>query len=328
MGATGLLERVFDPAVGVLERFTAGTQLRSLLDATLLSLSAQLAAAGDSPELRWQDSARLSARSIEREIRRAQVVDQVPALGDALGESGVSVDHVDVLDRALNRLDIARVETPERFERAVQDKVRRLLSEADREARLAKQRRDTRLRTWVHRTTGMWAEFDPLTGQRLQILIDGRHDRLFATAVPDTAPADPLERAQHLRALALIDLIDKPVTGARSEVVAVLRPDAVTEETEVEWRLPIEVPRVVLEQLVLDPATLITPVVVLGDLVLYAGGDLNIGRTRSWPTGPNDGRSRPCTPPVQWRAVRCRSTAVRSTTSSGGAMAAPPTCGT
>jgi hypothetical protein len=176
MDATALLERVLDTTASARERFAAGTQLRNLLDATLLSLSTQLTAAGDVAEVRWQDDGRLSGRSVEREIRRARVVEQVPALRAALGDGDVSVDHVDVMQRALGRLDpqqrtsllhnadelvvIAREQTPERFERTLQDRVARLLTEADREARLAKQRRDTRLRTWIDRTTGMWGEFN------------------------------------------------------------------------------------------------------------------------------------------------------------------------
>jgi hypothetical protein len=298
MDATVVFGRVTDTHLTAAERLAAAGQLRGWLDATVLALTVEVAAVGDVAEMRLQDSARLSARSVEREIRRARVVDAVPALGDALGEGEVSVDHVDVLERALKRLDpdqrftllsgsedlvhIAREETPERFERVVQGKVARLLTEADREARLAKQRRDTRVRTWVDKVTGMWnirGEFDPVTGMRLQILIDQRHDALFAGQVPDEAPADPLDRAQYLRGLALVDLIDRPGAGARPEVVVVLRPDAVSGETEVDWRLPIDVPRAVLEQLITDPATLITPVIIMGDLVVHAGGALNLGRS-------------------------------------------------
>jgi hypothetical protein len=294
-----LLERALDTQLPAPDRFAAGTRLRTLLDGLLLSLAAEVAAAGQSVATALQDHSRMSGRSVERELRRAAVVDAVPSLGQALGEGQVSVDHVDALDRAMRRLDppqrtallsssdllvdLAREETPEQFERLVQSKVGRLLTDADHEARLSKQRRDTRLRTWVDKVTGMWnvrGEFDPVTGQRLQILIDQRHDTLFAAAAPDTAPADPLERALHLRALALVDLIDQPGSGVRPEVVVTLRPVVAAGggTTEVDWRLPIEVPRSVLEQLVTDPATLITPVVIAGDLVLHAPGQLNLGR--------------------------------------------------
>jgi hypothetical protein len=303
MEATTLLERVLDPTLAVSERFAAGTRLRGLLDATLLSLSAQMSTAGDGAAGVLQDTGRLGGRSIAREMRRADVVQRVPSLGDALGDGDVSVDHVDVFDRALQRLepaqrdelltsapllvDIARTETPERFDKIIQEKVARLLTDRDRAARLAQQQRDTRLRTWVDRTTGMWnirAEYDPVTGQRLQILIDARHDTLFASTVPDTAPDDPLERAQHLRALALVDLVDTPGRGTRPEVVVTLRPEAASGGTSsgttaIDWRLPIEVPRSVLEHLVTDPATTITPIVVAGDLVLHAPGQLNLGRS-------------------------------------------------
>jgi hypothetical protein len=235
---------------------------------------------------------------VEREIRRARVVETVPELADALSDGDVSVDHVDVFDRALKRLDpvqrtalldssellvsVARAETPERFEKIVQTKLARLLTEDDREARLAKQRRDTRLRTWVDRTTGMWnvrGEFDPESGLKLQTALDARTERLFAQTVPDTAPDDPIERSSHLRALAFTDLVLCAGGTPRPEVLVTLRPDMATGTTDIDWRLPIEVPRTVLEPLVLDPATLITPIVVHGDLVLHAPGVLNLDRT-------------------------------------------------
>jgi hypothetical protein len=298
MDVAVLLERVQDASLPATERLAAGGRLGCWLQAVMLGLQGEVAATGGLVEAQLQDATRLSARSVQREVARVGVVEHLPALGEALGSGDVSVDHVDVLGRALAKLALeqraallddeeqllvsARMSTPERFERALNEQVRALLTEADREAILERQRCNTRLRTWVDRATGMWnvrGEFDPETGVRLQLALDARHDQLFATAVPATAPDDPLERASHLRALAFADLALAGGGTPRPEVLVTLRPHLVTAASEADWRLPIEVPRAVLHQLVTDPATLITPIVVHGDLVLHAPGALNLGRT-------------------------------------------------
>jgi hypothetical protein len=99
--------------------------------------------------------------------------------------------------------------------------------------------------------------------------------------VPDTAPDDPRERNHHLLAHVLIDLLTNPQRrGAlRSEVIVTLRPDG-QGATAPDWALPVELPLDVLSQIVSDPATLITPIVVSANgLVLHASGVLILGRS-------------------------------------------------
>jgi hypothetical protein len=56
----------------------------------------------------------------------------------------------------------------------------------------------------------MWSgrfEFDPATGLLLDARLNGAVAQLFAERTPDTAPADPVARQHHLRALALRALL-------------------------------------------------------------------------------------------------------------------------
>lgn len=186
MSPIDLVAAVCDGSRTVEERLALAGRVRGWLDATTLALTNELAHVCR-PDVGVADSARLSARSADRQIRRARAVDTVPELGVALGDGAMSVDHVDVLDRALRRVDGpardrllaeapglvqgARERPPEEFDRAVQAAMAAIESEADREQRLVRQRRAARFRTWVDRNTGMWrcaGEFDPETGKRVQ----------------------------------------------------------------------------------------------------------------------------------------------------------------
>jgi hypothetical protein len=76
-------------------------------------------------------------------------------------------------------------------------------------ARLERQRRNTRLRTWIDDETGMWClrgEFDPETGAILDKRLKAAVEALFHDAVPDTCPTDLLAKQHHLKALSLLSL--------------------------------------------------------------------------------------------------------------------------
>ena len=79
--------------------------------------------------------------------------------------------------------------------------------------RLRRQRQATSLKTWVDQASGMWClrgEFDPETGARLHRRLTRTVEKLFHDTTPDTAPADPLDKQHHLRALASVALVDGP----------------------------------------------------------------------------------------------------------------------
>ena len=93
--------------------------------------------------------------------------------------------------------------------------------------RLERQIRATTLSTWVD-PEGMWnlrGRFDPVTGLKLATKLDHAIETLFAEATPETCPTDPILKQQHLRALALAQLVDGTAGGGRAgrpEFVAVI----------------------------------------------------------------------------------------------------------
>jgi hypothetical protein len=63
-------------------------------------------------------------------------------------------------------------------------------------------------------------------------------------------------------------------------VLVVVRADEHdTSRTVTDWGIPIEVPERVLRELVTDPDTVLTTIIVRGDLILHAPGDLDLDRT-------------------------------------------------
>jgi hypothetical protein len=139
------------------------------------------------------------------------------------------------------------------------------------------------LRTFVD-LEGMWnlrARFDPLTGVRLDARLRESLEAFFATSTPDTCPTDPTAKQDHLRALALADLILTGGTGTkpgRPEYVVVIDADAAsTTGPSTEFSIPVEIPWHVLADLAGD-ADLHT-VVVRNGVVLHAPGNMNLGRT-------------------------------------------------
>ena len=149
-------------------------------------------------------------------------------------------------------------------------------------SRLARQRRATRLDTWID-DDGMWClrgRFDPETGLTLHSRLANTVAALFADKTPDDCPFHPLERQAFLRAHALAALTEGHGTrSAVPEIVAVLdvtdpQPDG---SPTVDWGLPVELPAEVLRRL-FDTADT-HPIIVRGGVVLHAPGRLDLGRT-------------------------------------------------
>jgi hypothetical protein len=184
-------------------------------------------------------------------------------------------------ERADALVAVAAAGTVDEFRRRLDIEAKRLQSD-DGMDRLERQRRATRLTSWVD-PEGMWnlrGRFDPVTGVTLAAKLDSAVDTLFAKQTPDTAPADPIEKQHHLRALALASLVDGKVGGGsgRAEFVAVIDADAPHQTGPVvEWSIPVEIPARVLADLAGDAD--ISTVVVRNGVVLYAPGELNLGRT-------------------------------------------------
>lgn len=249
------------------------------------------------PEKTIADAAKASLGQASKSAERSATLDATPQLAGALGAGAITAGHVDALTRASKKLEpaqrdqlleradqlvaIAAAGTVDEFARRLESEATRLQS-GDGMDRLERQRRATKLSTWVD-TEGMWnlrGRFDPVTGVKLAATLDGAVEALFAEATPDTAPSDPIEKQHHLRALALAQLLDgaggaKP---GRAEFVVVIDADAPHRPGPVaEFSIPVEIPPQVLAALagVAD----VHAVVVCNGVVLHAPGQLDLGRT-------------------------------------------------
>lgn len=261
---------------------------------------------GSFPEADVADTTGTTLNAATKETDRANTLQQSDAFADALDAGDIRTGHVDALTRATKNLtdqqarslidqqeELARVagsSSIRDFEKHIRAKAKALETEQDAEARLDKQRRDTRLRTWVDRDDGMWrlsGRFDPVTGQELHRVLDSATRTIFSEATPDSAPADPLERADHLRGLALARLLTDdevpattrpgdPIVVIDATTAAPMDPDRVPTATA-EWAIPVEVPQRVLIDILgaSDPDV----VVVADGVILHAPGRLNLGRS-------------------------------------------------
>jgi hypothetical protein len=111
--------------------------------------------------------------------------------------------------------------------------------------------------------------------------LDATVESLFAENVPDACPVDPIEKQRFLTAQALTRLVTDNTAGSRpgrAEFVAVIDADAPGQTRPVaEFSIPIELPARIIAELAGDAD--LTTVVVRNGVVLYAPGELNLGRT-------------------------------------------------
>jgi hypothetical protein len=164
-------------------------------------------------------------------------------------------------------------------------------------AKLERQRRGVRLRSWVDPVTGMWhinGQFDPVTGLQLNGRLDAAIAALFADKTPQTCPSVPGEKQDHLCGLALLNLVGIDPDAAEEKAYSPRpagprfgRPEFVivvdtvnrsaTGEPTVDCGLPVEIPWRVLVDLF--GAADVHTVVVRNGVVLCAPGRLDLGRT-------------------------------------------------
>ncbi len=106
---------------------------------------------------------------------------------------------------------------------------------------------------------------------------------LFAEAVPETCPTDPVLKQQHLRALAFQRLVLDGGAGVgrpgRAELIVVVDPDTPDGAggPTVDWGIPVEVPGRVLAEMSTEAD--VHAVVVRNGVILHAPGELDLGRT-------------------------------------------------
>ncbi|MFN3256544.1 MAG: DUF222 domain-containing protein [Ilumatobacter sp.] len=222
----------------------------------------------------------------------AGVLDDAPAVADALDDAVITDEYVTIVTRASRSvparlrseflrecealMPTAASMTRTQFRRRVREICNRLLAHDGLE-RLERQRRATSLRSWTD-DDGMLnlkGRFDPVTGAHLHAVLEHTVQQLFAETVPTTCPEHPIEKQAHLRALALVRL----VTGGGLVDAGETRNDAdarpmpvpsggrvgtdllvVIDATQtngaggplVDWGIPVEVPVEVLADLIGD----------------------------------------------------------------------------
>jgi hypothetical protein len=273
--------------------------VRSWLDGVEVSIARLLAACDPLPEAKLAKASRSTSRQAGEVMRREATGRKAPDLAAAMQRGEVSGAHVDAFGKALagttakaaqglldqvdELIPIAAASNPDEFARALRRRVQRL--EGDEGiARLERQRRDTRLRCWLDRHTGMWrlsGEFDPVTGALLHQRLDSAVDRLFANETPPTCPADPVAKQDHLRALALVDLTNPDRAGAgRPETIVVIDTRDLDDDGHplVDWGIPIAAPFTAAQQYL--AASRARPVIVDGSNIVDAGGPMQLGRTQ------------------------------------------------
>ena len=276
----------------------ASARLRAWLDGRDVVLAARMEQVSSYPEKVLADASRSSLRDAERTVRRAHTTRAMPQLGEALATGAVSGAHVDVAGQALRQLEagqrdalidragwlvaIAEQSTPDELRRALAGEVRRLQGD-DGVARLDRQRRATRLRTWVDNTDGMWCmagRFDPETGVKLNGRLEAALGELFTETAPKSCPSDPGEKQDFLRAHAWIALSEGGagrVGQPEVTVVVDVTQTQLTGRPVVDWGLPVEVPLAVLQDLA--GTADVQAVVVSNGVVWYAPGVLDLGRS-------------------------------------------------
>jgi hypothetical protein len=285
------------PATQLESALLAARELASWVEARQASVIARLSKQVSFPESAIAHVAKTSVGQASRVVERSDTLGRTPHLAERLSDGLITAGHVDVVTRCSKQLDgeqrrelfdrvdqladVASCATVDEFARRVQLESRKLLAD-DGMKRLEQQRRNTRVNTWVD-ADGMWnlrGRFDPVTGVELAAKLAGAVETLFAERVPEYCPTDPIEKQRFLAAHALVGLVNGGAAGVagRADYVVVVDADAVGQPGPVaEFAIPVEVPARVLAQLAGDAD--VSAVVVRNGVVLYAPGELNLGRS-------------------------------------------------
>ncbi|MEY3091369.1 MAG: hypothetical protein RIU67_152 [Actinomycetota bacterium] len=248
----------------------------------------------------------LSQRDANRVIARSATLDAAPAFDAALACGAITAGHVDALASGLGKLSepdkvrlldhhdtlLANAErlSVDEFAKHMKVAVARAQSDGGL-ARFEKQRRSTYLRTWndpdgmIH----LRGAFDPERGSILLSRLDQRVEAIFHSGDRDI-PVETLpgiEPNDHRRALALIDLASRPVSGndetndgamarpTRAEVIVNMSLDALRGRLDEMGRLShgVDIPAETVRRLACEAD--IIPVVLDGQ-----GVPLDVGRAK------------------------------------------------
>lgn len=237
---TRWVNELWQPAANagdVVERTRTASRVRGWLDAVVVDLT--LAAdryaehgEGAGADAALQGDGKMSAQEAAKTKKRARLVKDAPAVGDALRGGRIGSAHADALARALGKASaavraqvVARTDdlmarasamTPEAFERYVDDLVNRL-GAAEAVDRLERQRQRSMLRTWTDRATGMICgrfELDTERGTRVVNALRAETELLWSEhPTPAGESADGVW--DRLAAQALVNLIGHAHSAAR-----------------------------------------------------------------------------------------------------------------
>ena len=159
-------------------------------------------------------------------FERAATLALVPCLGPALRRGVLQGAHVDTVAKVMRTVadehaaafrelipvvvDTAarNHDTPDALARTL-NRVARSIENDDGVGRHEQQRRETSLRVWTDKRSGMFrvsGAFDPLSGALLNGRLNAASAALFAERTPSTCPTHPSAKQDHLRALALLSL--------------------------------------------------------------------------------------------------------------------------
>jgi Domain of unknown function (DUF222) len=271
-------------------------------------------------------AAQRSNRHGDKIRNRAETAAAIPGLGDAFDAGQVGGEHVDAIVKAVKAApanlrdalgeavtelvpEIAAGLTPDQVAQRLADETKRLEAD-DGLARLERQRRATRLRTWTDKHDGMFrisGSFDPYSGVAIQGRLNAAMAAMFANGLPEMAPDDPGERQDFLRALAFMaltsgvpgsaekrsDLADDadadlawapfartgPPRFGRPEVIVVVDHTKLDPQGRptIDWGGPVDLPFQCLQDLLKHAA--IQTVIVNNGNVEDPDGALDLGRT-------------------------------------------------
>lgn len=199
--------------------------------------------AAESPSLFPEDelakAAKTSIGKASRVRNRKKACDDVPELGDALSKGDTTGDRVDAFAKATAGLspeelakvaahgDVIAAAAANASERQFRELIERIIGKAkgdDGLGQLARQRAATRLRWWAG-ADGMWnlsGRFDQVRGTELEGRLRAMIDTLFRDQQPDDVPKDPLERQDHLAALALLAISEGRGGSGAPEVTVLI----------------------------------------------------------------------------------------------------------
>ena len=183
------LDQVQDTAAGV-KRVRAALDA---LEARLLSAAADRTFDPAAGLEMLRSGGGCSQREARRRLRRAEALDQMPAVADALAAGDITAEHADALVQAARTTsaetvndDSALLEKTKSMPadlaaREAADWAHRRQSEADREAKFRRQRQLRSHRTWSD-SEGMInfrTRLDPVTGAQARAVIDDISNRLY-----------------------------------------------------------------------------------------------------------------------------------------------------